>query len=565
MHEVVDVFVIEVQLFASGHALLRFFSFDGLLMERLLDFVVLHGVMVLESSVFVTSLMVTLMFVVVILREVGISVEVSLHLGLFRLDSLMKRCVVNVVVLHSMQSPVFHLVEKLVELMLHIVHQPLAIVLINIVAIGVTSMNTMIVSVIVSEVLFASMMTQEFEVTHIRVLGDVTVFIVVHIVGSRVVLPVIWVMFNAMSIVVLVNMLGMVLPLVSIGVVMAHSVSALRLNVMIFTVLLTGKVTFVTEMRLVIFQVPVTLVEMCVRVALDAMDQSFLLEALHGVIMLIWGLFSVKQVRSEVFLCLLSLSRLGSSRRRGLLLKVVHLLVEKSSLRSHVLLSLSLGFGRLGVRIWIVVVRIFRHFGSIVLLVLSIVGFEVETTVRGFFMLHVWVEVLAAEFLGWVAVAISLSSVRVSVSHVLTIITAMRGLISVAREFLILIWVSRSMSELFLLANVFTAHTAIVFLSCNIVVLVTLCGFLAFLSTVLWSWHGHGVFDLRMIKSVFTMDVSIVIGLHLQHKLAFFDKSLRCAECGGVCIKSGVITLVPSARVKGVEVIAPVEIESSCL
>ena len=206
----------------------------------------------------------------------------------------------------------------------------------------------------------------------------------------------------------------------------------------------------------------------------------------------------------------------------------MHLLVEKSSLWSQMLLSFSLGLGRLGMRIRVVVVRILRHlrhFGSLVFLVLSIVGFEVEATVRGFFMLHVWVEVLT-EFLSWITVTISLGSVRVRMSHVLTVVTAMRGLISVAREFLMLIWISRSVSELFLLANIFTAHTAIMLLSCDIVVLVTLSGFLAFLSAVLRSRHGHGVSDLWMIKPVLTVDVSSVIRLHLQHKLAFFDKSL---------------------------------------
>ena len=156
------------------------------------------------------------------------------------------------------------------------------------------------------------MMAQEFEVALIRVLRDVMVFVMVHIVGSRVVLPVIWVMFNAMRVVVLINMLGMVFPLISIGVVMTHSVSALRFNVVIFTVLFACEVTFVTKMRLVIFQVPVTLVEMRIGMALDAMDQSFLLESLHRVIVLIWGLFAVEQVSNEVFLLLLSLSRLGS-------------------------------------------------------------------------------------------------------------------------------------------------------------------------------------------------------------------------------------------------------------
>ena len=312
MHEVVDVFVIEVQLFASGHAPLRFFSFGRLLMERFFDLVVFHGVMILVSSVFVTFFMVTLMFIVMILREVGISVEVSLHLGLFVIGSLVKSCVVNVVVLDSMECPVFHLVEKLVELVLHVVHQPLAIVFINIVTIGVPSVNTVVVGIIVSEVLGTSVMAQELEVTLIRVLRDVKVFVMVHIVGSSVVLPVIWAMFNAVRVMVLINMLGMMLPLVSIGVVMAHSVRALRFNVMIFTVLFACEMTFVTEVRLVIFQVPVTLFKMCVRVALDALDQSFLFESLHGVIVLIRGLFTVEQVSNEVFLLLLSLSRLGS-------------------------------------------------------------------------------------------------------------------------------------------------------------------------------------------------------------------------------------------------------------
>ena len=55
------------------------------------------------------------------------------------------------------------------------------------------------------------------------------------------------------------------------------------------------------------------------------------------------------------------------------------------------------------------------------------------------------------------------------------------------------------------------------------------------------------------------------IRLHFKNKMTSIYVGLRGAECGGVRIEGSVVGLVPPARVKILEVIAPVEIKALSL
>jgi hypothetical protein len=62
-----------------------------------------------------------------------------------------------------------------------------------------------------------------------------------------------------------------------------------------------------------------------------------------------------------------------------------------------------------------------------------------------------------------------------------------------------------------------------------------------------------------------SMHVVVVIWLHLEDEVSLLDVSLGGTESSTVGIESGVVTLVPSLSVEGVEVILPVEVEASSL
>ena len=85
--------------------------------------------------------------------------------------------------------------------------------------------------------------------------------------------PIVRSVFDAVHIVVLINMLRMMLAIVAIGVIVTHVMSSLRLNIVIFTMLLSREVAIVVKMRLMIFQVPVSLLEVGIRVMLITVHQ----------------------------------------------------------------------------------------------------------------------------------------------------------------------------------------------------------------------------------------------------------------------------------------------------
>ena len=233
----------------------------------------------------------------------------------------------------------------------------------------------------------------QLKVTIIRVLWPVDVLVMVSDVGTSFMSPVIWTVLNSMSIVMLVHVLRVMLTIVTIRVVVAEVMVTLWFNVMVFTVFFTSEMALVAQMRHMVLQVPVSLLEVSIWVMFESMDKLSHMGLLMFVIMLEWSLLGFNMIIGReildiifalgrfallallglltLFLLLLTL-RCGLAllltlscglallfgRLLNLLLLVVHFLVVKSGLGSHMLLSFSLSLGWLRVVIWVMMVRI---------------------------------------------------------------------------------------------------------------------------------------------------------------------------------------------------------------
>jgi hypothetical protein len=74
-------------------------------------------------------------------------------------------------------------------------------------------------------------------------------------------------------------------------------------------------------------------------------------------------------------------------------------------------------------------------------------------------------------------------------------------------------------------------------------------------------WLGLDWKHMGWVPNV-SMSFGVEIWLHLEHKVSIDNVGLAGTEGCTVSIEGGVVTLVPSVGVEGVEVILPVEIES---
>ncbi len=486
-------------------------AFHGMMaLHNVASFFMMTSFMFMDGTVVTADLMLS---IVMILRVVGCLMEVRLSLGVLVVSGFVQSGEVDVVVFNSVLRLVLHLVEKLIELVLDVTLKTLTIVILNIVHIGVSEVVPSVLILVMMFIISVTMGKAKLEVTLIGVLGNVMVLVMVHIVSSGVMLPVVGEVLDTMTVVVLVHMLGVVVTLILLRVVVAHVVRALGFDVMIFTMLLASKVTLITEVRLMVLQIPVALAEMSVGVLLDTMGQDMSLVALLGVVMLVRSLLTHKVIISDIVFFGLGLGRLGSSGSS--LLFVVHLLVEESSFWAHVLFSFSLSHGGLSVMVWVVMIGVLFNVSSSHSMV------EIKTTMSELLILTVWVVVLSILFM-----IVSLGCVWVSMSWVLDV----GSVISIAWE--LFVETSRSVNECLLLAKIFTAHATVVLFSTYIVVLVSLLQLLALLSAMSWGWLGLGMLNRRVLVSIFSMEILRGIRLHLEDKLALFNESLRCTECG---------------------------------
>jgi len=338
----------------------------------------------------------------------------------------------------------------------------------------------------------------------------------------------------------------------------AEVVVALWLNVMVLTVLLAGEMSLISQVRHVVLQVPVPLLEVSIRVVLVAMHKLSHVWGFVSVSVLIWGLLMVDTILSGVvgsvvllggfFASLLSWGGLGLLLLLLLLLLlVVHFFVEEGGFGAHVLLSLSLGLRWLLMMVWVMMVRIRIVVVGGWLMRVHICGVWVlvgVSWVRG-----VWVVPGVGVHVGWL----------VDGTGCVWVERIVRGGIRIgAVSWLIPI------PEWLLVVNL-ALHVAIVLLSTNIVVLVGLLWLLAFLDHVLWSWLSSDSLNTGRLEGVDAVTRLMGVWLHLEHQVTVLNVGLGCAESCAVGVESGVVRLVPSASIEGVEGVSPVEIESLCL
>ena len=363
-------------------------------------------------------------------------------------------------------------------------------------------------------------------------------------------LPVIGTMLDAVDIVVLIHMLRVMLARVFIRVVVTHVMGALRLHIVVLTVLLAPEVTLISNVRLVVAQVPISLFEVSRRVVLFAMHHDPLAMNILGMRVLERSYFRGQVVSGKVSF----LATLRRSRSCLFLLylgKVMHLFIEEGSIGTKVLLGISFCGRWFLVMVWVVVVRILRNFCIMLVLVRTAVSelfFRLERVMR-----H----------------RISVRCVRISVPGIsLVAIFLTRLAVTVARIRTIWVWSStigrhKTTFEALVKRNaMFTTHMAVVLLSTDVKVLITLLGLLALCRGVLRHGFGLNGQDLRRLKSVDTVKLFGFVGLHLEHKMAVVDIGLRGAECRRISIKGSVIALMPARGIKSVKLIAPLELEA---
>lgn len=327
---------------------------------------------------------VTVLIVIAVTMMHRLKVEVSLMVRVQRVRHLIGRVklgVVHVVMLDTVDGRVLQVVEELVELMLYSCHHARTLVLINIVH-GVTVMVRVVLIVVQTT---ADMVDVEFKVTLVRVLRSVRVLVMVPVVGLAINVPVVRSMLDSMCVVVLIDMLWMVFTIVKVRVIVTKVMISLWLHIVVLTMVLSREVTLIVEMRYMVFELPVALLEVCIGVMLVAVDElshvrhvvqvSCLIrghlvvhvilrrEVIYGVILASTLLL---RLRLAPLLSRLTLHWLTALLRRLttlLLLRLlllglwltVHLFVEEGGFWAQVLLSLGLGLRWLWMMVWVLV------------------------------------------------------------------------------------------------------------------------------------------------------------------------------------------------------------------
>ena len=129
--------------------------------------------------------------------------------------SLVKWLIMNVMVLNSMDCFVFNVMEQLIVLMLYFVFQGSTLVVGHVVAVDVTRVVAVGVNVM-SKVLANMVVVVVIKdvITLEGVLGHPPVRVMMNFVCFGFMLPIIWIMLDAVNIVALINVLGVVLTVI---------------------------------------------------------------------------------------------------------------------------------------------------------------------------------------------------------------------------------------------------------------------------------------------------------------------------------------------------------------
>jgi len=129
--------------------------------------------------------------------------------------SLVKWLIMNVMVLNSMDCFVLNVMEQLIVLMLYFVFQGSTLVVGHVVAVDVTRMVAVSVNVM-SKVLANMVVVVVIKdvITLEGVLWHPPVRVMMNFVCFGFMLPIIWIMLDAVNIVALINVLGVVLTVI---------------------------------------------------------------------------------------------------------------------------------------------------------------------------------------------------------------------------------------------------------------------------------------------------------------------------------------------------------------
>merc|ERR550532_865143 len=101
--------------------------------------------------------------------------------------------------------------------------------------------------------------------------------------------PVVWLEFDAVRVMMLIEVLRAVLPVILQRVVVAEMMVTLGLDIVVLTVFLSSEVSVVVKMRNMILQIPVTLLKMSIGMTKRTMGQLFHVKIIKRVVELEWS------------------------------------------------------------------------------------------------------------------------------------------------------------------------------------------------------------------------------------------------------------------------------------
>ena len=308
--------------------------------------------------------------------------------------------------------------------------------------------------------------------------------------------PVVWLEFDAVRVMMLIEVLRAVLPVILQRVVVAEMMVTFRLDIVVLTVFLSSEVSVIVKMRNMILQIPVTLLKMSIGMTKRTMGQLFHVKIIKRVVELEWSDLT------------------GSWKAKSLI----------GALTTLLLLLL----------LWLLLLLLLLGLLLLGLLLLSLLATEHSWSSLSLS----WALRLALE----VIVEAKLSSERrIVLSAVLRMLVVSRVQLTV---------ISSHRAESGDLVGVSFALKRTVMSTQGDILVLGSSGL---------SLHR---FNCRAHHMMLTVKLLKIVWLHLEHKLAVVDVALLGAEGRAIGIKSGVVRLMPSIGVEGVEFISPVELEA---
>ena len=332
----------------------------------------------------------------------------------------------------------------------------------------------------------------------------------------------------ALSVIIMASMVGFMLCVIKVSVVLVSSHFRRHLENMVWQ--------FMSQVSIMIV------------VVIDHMSLGMLMVVLVAVVVLAWNVM-VLGMLVMVSLVVITIGVVLVSKSPSVAIVVGVMLTI-----SMVLVVVVASFVTVDVS-WAVLIMM--GIGVAIVMGLSEDLVEAMGSVRpSFSMLGVWVMTVVKAFVSPVRCRMSFSEVLINSIIVTSVLT-----VQVMMEVWIVIVVAVA-TVVMLTVGVSVIAVPLV-LARYIIVLITwavVLGVGVMMVGGLSTNRGH----VCMVVVV-SMHVGVGIWLHLEYQITLFDVGLGCPEGSAVGIKCGIVTLVPSVGIKHIEVVLPVEIESTSL